>query len=98
MLVFIQSQTFSRWLDRLRDRRAKALIQARLDRWSCGNPGHMKTLGDGLSEMKINHGPGYRVYWTQRGSTIVLLLCGGDKSSQAQDIAKARRIAADWQE
>jgi putative addiction module killer protein len=98
MVEFIQSATFSRWLTRLKDRRAKALIQARLDRWALGNPGHMKALGGGLYEMKIDHGPGYRVYWVQRGPVVVLLACGGDKSTQSSDIAKARRIAAQWPE
>lgn len=80
----------------MRDRRARARIIARLDRLAAGNPGDIKPVGNGISEMRIDHGPGYRVYYLQRGAVLVILLCGGDKRTQTADIAKARRIADHW--
>lgn len=85
---------FDKWFQNLRDRQARIRIQIRIDRLEQGNPGDMKSVGSGISEMRIDHGPGYRVYFHQRGPTIVLLLCGGDKSTQQSDIDKARAIAA----
>ncbi len=68
----------------------------RIERLATGNPGDVKPVGHGVSELRIDYGPGYRVYYLQRGSELILLLCGGDKSSQADDIELAQRIAADW--
>jgi putative addiction module killer protein len=96
MLELIKSATFDRWLSGLRDPKAAGRVQVRLDRLAMGNPGDVKPVGEGISEMKINYGPGYRVYFMQRGPVIVLLLCGGDKSTQSKDIDQAKAIAADW--
>ena len=75
-----------------------ARIAARIDRLTLGNPGDVKPVGSGISEMRIDYGPGYRVYFVQRGSTVVVILCGGDKRTQAADIKRAIKIAADWKE
>jgi putative addiction module killer protein len=91
-----QTDEFREWLDRLRDERAKARIAARIRRMVLANPGDMKSLGGGLIEMRIDYGPGYRIYFTRRGPRIVLLLCGGDKGSQRRDIAKARTMMEQW--
>ena len=98
MLTIIKSEIFDRWLRRLRDRRARARIEARILRLSMGNPGDVKPVGRGLSEMRIDYGPGYRVYYWQRGEELIILLCGGDKSSQAQDVATAQELAESWKE
>lgn len=91
-----QSSVFTAWFRELKDRRARARIQARIDRAGLGNTGDCEPVGDGISEMRIHHGPGYRVYFMQRGRTLIVLLCGGDKGSQARDIKQAKRIAKDW--
>jgi putative addiction module killer protein len=88
-----KTELFGRWLDSLRDLRARARVQARLERLAGGNPGDVKPVGGGVSEMRINYGPGYRVYFTQRGRDLVVLLAGGDKSTQAADIRTAVRLA-----
>jgi len=75
-----------------------ARIAARIDRLALGNPGDVKPVGSGISEMRIDYGPGYRVYFMQRGSVVVVILCGGDKKTQAADIKRAIKIAADWKE
>lgn len=98
MIELIKSTTFDHWLRGLRDIRAQARILARLDRFAHGNPGDVKPVGGGVSEMRINYGPGYRVYFLRRGRLVVVLLCGGDKSTQSKDIAQAKTIAAQWQE
>lgn len=98
MVEIIKSDTFDRWLRRLRDPQAKARIEMRIRRLSLGNAGDVQPIGDGLSEMRIDYGPGYRVYYKQQGSTLVILLCGGDKSTQQKDIAKAHLIAAAWED
>ncbi|HIE6277280.1 TPA: type II toxin-antitoxin system RelE/ParE family toxin [Pseudomonas aeruginosa] len=98
MIELIKTDLFDRWLVGLRDHQARARIEARIRRLSLGNPGDVKPVGEGLSEMRIDHGPGYRVYFMQRGPLVVLLLCGGDKSSQERDIALAKTIAAQWKE
>ena len=98
MIALIKTDLFDRWLVGLRDRQARARIEARIRRLSLGNPGDVKPVGEGLSEMRIDYGPGYRVYFMQRGPLVVLLLCGGDKSSQERDIALAKTIAAQWKE
>lgn len=92
-----QTQTYSRWFAALRDLRAKARIDARLRRLSLGNLGDIKPLGGGIGELRIDYGPGYRIYIAQHGSTLVLLLTGGDKSRQKDDIGKARALAAAWE-
>ena len=94
----LKSATFDAWLSGLRDRQARVRIAARIDRLSLGNPGDLKPVGSGVSEMRIDYGPGYRVYFIQRGSTIVVLLCGGDKRTQAADIKQAMKIAEDWKD
>ena len=96
MFRFKQSETFLKWHRRLKDERAKALIAARLLRLAEGNPGDVGPVGDGVSELRIHHGPGYRVYYCQKGAVIILLLCGGDKSTQSKDIATAKAIAKQW--
>jgi putative addiction module killer protein len=88
-----QTETFARWLARLRDGRARTRIQARIDRLEIGNPGDVKPVGGGISEMRIDYGPGYRVYFVARGTALVVLLAGGDKDSQERDIATARELA-----
>ena len=86
------------WLDRLRDQAGRARILVRVDRLIHGNPGSHRNLQGGVSELKIDFGPGYRVYYTQRGEQLLLLLIGGDKSSQTKDIAKAQQLAKDFVE
>jgi len=97
MLEIFRSETFDVWLRELRDIRARARIEARILRLAQGNPGDVKPLGSGVSEMRINYGPGYRVYFTRRGPLVVLLLCGGDKRTQDADIKRAIEIAGDWE-
>ncbi|MBO3761081.1 type II toxin-antitoxin system RelE/ParE family toxin [Ciceribacter sp. L1K22] len=90
---------FDRWMHALRDRRAVSKILLRLERIADGNFGDHKSVGGGVQELRIDHGPGYRVYYVQRGSLVVILLCGGDKSTQARDIETAKRLASelkDW--
>lgn len=89
---------FAVWLERLRDAQVRAQIQRRLARVRLGLLGDYKAVGGGVYELRIDIGPGYRIYWTQVGKTVVLLLCGGDKSSQAADIAKAKTFWADYRE
>ena len=96
MTELIRSATFDRWLSELRDRRAVSRIAARLDRLASGNPGDTQPVGDGVSELRINYGPGYRVYFIQRGPVLIILLCGGDKSSQDRDIKQAKVLAEQW--
>lgn len=98
MVELIKSIEFDRWLRALRDRNAVVRIAARLDRLAAGNHGDVKPLGGGLSELRIDYGPGYRVYFVHRGPIIVVLLCGGDKSTQDKDIKKAKAIAGEWKE
>lgn len=92
-----RSESYARWFSSLRDQRAIGRILARIRRLSVGNFGDSKALGGGVSELRIDYGPGYRVYYSRRGSKVVLLLTGGDKSRQRADIAKARQIAAQWE-
>lgn len=93
MIEVRQSETFTRWLDGLRDRNARIRIATRIRRMEMGNTGDVKAVGEGVSEMRITYGPGYRVYFVQDGKTVVVLLCGGDKSSQSRDIAHAKQMA-----
>ena len=84
---------FARWIDDLRDLQARARIQARIERLALGNPGDVESVGEGVSELRINYGPGYRVYFKKRGRELLVLLAGGDKSTQAKDIKTALRLA-----
>ena len=88
------TDVFDHWFARIRDLRARVRVQARIDRLAMGNAGDHKSVGGGVTELRIDYGPGYRVYYTQRGSVLVVLLCGGDKSSQRDDIAQAKALAA----
>lgn len=98
MVEIIKSNTFDRWLRKLRDPQARARVEMRIRRLSLGNAGDVQPIGEGLSEMRIDYGPGYRVYYMQQSSVLVILLCGGDKRTQQKDIAKAREIAAEWKD
>jgi putative addiction module killer protein len=89
-----QTTIYSEWFEGLRDRQAKVRIDLRIRRLSLGNPGDVKPVGDGISELRIDHGPGYRVYFVQKGSECVVLLAGGDKSSQERDIRQAKALAS----
>jgi putative addiction module killer protein len=93
MIEVRETGIFSAWLSGLRDARAKAEVARRLRRLALGNPGDVKPVGGGVSELRIHYGPGYRVYFVQRGSLLIILLCGGDKSGQAKDIASALKLA-----
>ncbi len=94
MIEIRETETYSRWFERLRDRQAKARINIRIRRLSMGNPGEVKAVGEGVSELKLTYGPGYRVYFIQVGQEFVVLLAGGDKSGQDQDIALAKKLAS----
>lgn len=93
-----RTEVFAVWLSRLRDKQGRAKILTRIDRLEDGNPGKTRSVGAGVVEMKIDFGPGYRVYYIQRGQELILLLCGGDKSTQANDIERAKALAAQWAE
>jgi len=93
-----QTEVFAAWFRNLRDRRARARIQVRIDRLSLGNPGDAKVVGEGVLELRIDYGPGYRVYFVWRGDTVIVLLAGGDKRTQARDISTALRLARYLQE
>jgi putative addiction module killer protein len=93
-----ETKIYANWFARLKDERAKARINVRILRLSLGNPGDVKPVGAGVSEMRIDYGPGYRVYFVGRGRTLVILLCGGDKSSQSADIASAKALASDLED
>jgi putative addiction module killer protein len=92
----LTSETFQAWADGLRDRKAKQIIASRLARLEYGLFGDIDTVGSGVVEARIHYGPGYRIYFQVRGTTILLLLCGGDKGSQSRDIETAKRIATAW--
>ena len=93
MIEVRQTDDFAEWFAALRDRDARARITVRIRRLSLGNPGDVRPVGGGVSEMRIDYGPGYRVYFVRRGETIVVLLCGGDKRRQDRDIARALELA-----
>jgi putative addiction module killer protein len=93
-----QTEVFAAWFHNLRDRRARARIQVRIDRLSLGNPGDAKAVGEGVLELRIDCGTGYRVYFVRRGDTAIVLLAGGDKRTQARDINTALRLARYLQE
>jgi len=96
VLEVFQSETYQKWFKKLRDPQAKARIDARIRRLSLGNMGDAKGIGRGISELRIDYGPGYRVYFTQRGLRLVVLLNGGDKRTQGSDIERAIEIAKSW--
>ncbi len=98
MLTLVQSSVFADWLGGLRDHRGKALILNRLANAALGNFGNCEVVGEGVSEMRIHYGLGYRVYFVREGASVYVLLCGGDKKSQRRDIAKAKRLARDLKE
>ena len=93
MIEIRKTAEFAQWLDGLRDMKARARVHARLDRMAEGNPGDVKPVGEGVSELRIDFGPGYRVYFKSRGHEIIILLAGGDKKTQANDIKVALRLA-----
>ena len=93
MLELKQTETFRKWRMTLRDERAKGLIASRLDRLIYGHAGDAAPVGEGISELRIHYGPGYRIYFRKQGAVVILLLCGGDKSSQAKDIKLAKRLS-----
>ena len=92
MIEVHQTASYSEWFAGLRDRQAKTRIDIRIRRLSLGNPGDVKPVGEGVSELRIDYGPGYRVYFTQRGSDLIVLLAGGDKASQDRDIREAKDL------
>ena len=91
-----QTDVFRTWWNKLNDERARGVIAARLDRLAYGLPGDVQPVGEGISELRIHFGPGYRVYFQKRGRTVIVLLCGGNKSTQAKDIKNAKRLAREW--
>jgi putative addiction module killer protein len=93
VLEIRQTDDYARWFTKLRDHRARAQILARVRRLSLGNPGDVSPVGEGISELRIDYGPGYRVYFKQSGGTLVVLLAGGDKRTQQRDIEKAKELA-----
>ena len=93
MIEIRQTEVYSCWFRKLRDRQVRACINARIRRLSLGNPGDVKPVGEGVSELRIDCGPGYRVYFVQRGQTLVILLAGGDKQTQGRDIKTALELA-----
>jgi putative addiction module killer protein len=93
MLEIRKTEVFAKWLDGLRDIHARARILVRLERLAAGNPGNVKPVGEGVSELRIDYGPGYRVYYKKQGREVVVLLTGGDKRTQASDIKTALRLA-----
>lgn len=94
MISIQQTEHYARWFAALKDRTARARIDIRIRRLSLGNPGDVKSVGRGVSELRIDHGPGYRVYFVQRGTQIIVLLAGGDKNSQSRDITVAMELSA----
>lgn len=96
MIEVVATDDFDKWLRKLKDRQGKLRILERIDRLVHGNPGDVKPVGQGVSELRLTYGPGYRVYYLQGGDRLVLLLCGGDKSTQQKDIEKAYQLAEEW--
>ena len=95
MIQIQQTDTYAKWFTGLKDRISRARIDIRIRRLSLGNAGDVKSVGDGISELRVDHGPGYRVYFVQRGDVLIVLLAGGDKSTQKKDILKAKALAKD---
>jgi putative addiction module killer protein len=97
-MEIIKSDIFNKWFKKLKDITGKFLIASRISRLEEGNPGDVKPVGEGISEMRIDYGPGYRVYFKDTGKKIIVLLCGGDKSTQQANITKAKKIAKQYKE
>jgi putative addiction module killer protein len=95
MLKICKTDVFTKWMKKLKDPIAKAHINRRIDRLGRGNPGDVEPIGEGCSEMRINYGPGYRVYYKDTGQEIIIILCGGDKSTQQDDINKAKQLVCE---
>lgn len=93
MIEMRKTEIFAKWIDGLKDIRARARILVKIERLAIGNPGDVKAVGEGVSELRIDYGPGYRVYYKKQGQKVVILLAGGDKKTQAKDIQKALRLA-----
>jgi putative addiction module killer protein len=93
-----QTETFRKWERKLKDQRARAMIAARLFRLANGLAGDVAPVGQGISELRIHYGPGYRVYFQQRSEEIIILLCGGNKGTQGRDIEKVKQLAAEWED
>ena len=93
MIEIRKAEVFAKWLDGLHDIRARARILVRIERLAAGNPGDVRSVSEGVSELRIDYGPGYRVYYKKQGQKVVILLAGGDKSTQAKDIKTALRLA-----
>jgi putative addiction module killer protein len=98
MIELKQTEIYQKWQARLRDKRARTIIATRLMRLAEGLPGDVEPVGEGVSELRIHFGPGYRVYFQRRGNLLVVLLCGGNKSTQVRDIAAAKKLAMEWSE
>lgn len=98
MVEIRKTDLFVQWLDDLRDFQGRARVQARIERLAAGNPGDVEPVGEGVSELRIHYGPGYRVYFKKRGRELIILLAGGDKSTQVKDIKAALRLARNLQE
>ncbi|MDD5298780.1 MAG: type II toxin-antitoxin system RelE/ParE family toxin [Rhodocyclaceae bacterium] len=98
MIEVRKTELFAKWLDDLRDMLARARIQARIERLAAGNPGDVEPVGEGVSELRIHYGPGYRVYFKRRGQELIILLASGDKSTQGQDIKTALKLARNLSE
>jgi putative addiction module killer protein len=98
VVEIIQSTTFAKWISKLENRQARARIQVRIDRLSLGNPGDVRPVGSGVSELRIDYGSGYRVYFMRHGPVVVVLLCGGTKRTQSADVVRAIEIAKDWRD
>jgi putative addiction module killer protein len=93
MLEIRKTDTYVQWIDNLRDLQARARVQVRIERLAVGNPGDVRAVGEGVSELRIDYGPGYRVYFTKRGREVVILLAGGNKTTQSADIKVALRLS-----
>lgn len=98
MFELQQTETFRKWWTKLDDDRARGAIFARLDRLAYGHAGDVAPVGDGVSELRIHYGPGYRVYFQRRGKVVIVLLCAGDKGTQSRNIRTAKRLAQEWSE
>ena len=96
MVKVVRTDDFDKWLRKLKDKQGKLRILERVDRLANGNPGDVRPVGQGISELRLTYGPGYRVYYLKAGEILILLLCGGDKSTQPKDIEKAHELAAEW--
>lgn len=98
MFELKQTETFRKWRKRLKDEHARALIASRLDRLAFGHMGDIESVGDGVNELRIHYGPGYRVYFQQIGNMIIVLLCGGSKRTQKNDIKAAKKLTSAWRQ